>query len=138
MIELQDELKLAYLFVSHDLAVVRHISHRIAVMYLGRIVELADKPTLFTTPLHPYTEALLAAAPVPDPARRKMRRAVLQGDVPSPMRPPSGCRFHTRCPYAQPTCRTIDPPLIEVAPGHHVACLKRPVGGGLQPLQRSA
>ena len=138
MIDLQDELKLAYLFVSHDLAVVRHVSHRIAVMYLGRIVELADKRTLFATPLHPYTEALLAAAPVPDPARRKARRAVLlQGDVPSPMRPPTGCRFHTRCPYVEPAFRTIDPPLIEVTPGHHVACLKRPVGSGPQPLQRS-
>ncbi len=129
MIELQDELALAYLFVSHDLAVVRHISHRIAVMYLGRIVEIADKHTLFATPLHPYTEALLAAAPIPDPARRKMKRVVLQGDVPSPMQPPSGCRFHTRCPYAEAACRIDDPPLLEVAPGHHVACLKRPVGG---------
>ena len=129
MIALQDELKLAYLFVSHDLAVVRHVSHRIAVMYLGRIVELADKRALFATPLHPYTEALLAAAPVPDPARRKRKRVILQGDVPSPMRPPSGCRFHTRCAYAMPECRVTDPPLLEVAPGHHVACLRRPVGG---------
>jgi len=137
MIELQDELALAYLFVSHDLAVVRHISHRIAVMYLGRIVELTDKRTLFSTPLHPYTEALLAAAPVPDPARRKMKRAVLQGDVPSPMQPPSGCRFHTRCPYAEPACRVDDPPLLEVAPGHLVACLKRPVGGSPAPLPRT-
>jgi peptide/nickel transport system ATP-binding protein/oligopeptide transport system ATP-binding protein len=138
MIALQDELALAYLFVSHDLAVVRHISHRIAVMYLGRIVELADKRTLFAAPLHPYTEALLAAAPVPDPARRSMKRVILQGDVPSPMSPPSGCRFHTRCPYAEPACRLTDPPLLEVAPGHHVACLKRSVGGGSQPLTRTA
>ena len=100
MIALQDELQLAYLFVSHDLAVVRHVSHRIAVMYLGRIVELTDKRTLFAAPLHPYTEALLAAAPVPDPARRRIKRLILHGDVPSPVRPPSGCHFHTRCPYA--------------------------------------
>jgi oligopeptide transport system ATP-binding protein len=138
MIALQEELKLAYLFVSHDLAVVRHVSRRIAVMYLGRIVELADKRRLFESPLHPYTEALLAAAPVPDPARRRTRRLVLQGDVPSPMRPPSGCRFHTRCPYADSACRVADPPLLEVAPGHHVACLKRPIGGGVQPLARSS
>jgi peptide/nickel transport system ATP-binding protein/oligopeptide transport system ATP-binding protein len=138
MIALQDELKLAYLFVSHDLAVVRHVSHRIAVMYLGRIVELADKHTLFAMPLHPYTEGLLAAAPQPDPARRKLKRVLLQGDVPSPMRPPSGCRFHTRCPYAEPACRVTDPPLVEVAPGHHVACLKRPMGGGSRQLATTA
>jgi oligopeptide transport system ATP-binding protein len=134
MIALQDELQLAYLFVSHDLAVVRHISHRIAVMYLGRIVELADKRALFATPLHPYSEALLAAAPAPDPTRRKRTRMLLQGDLPSSMRPPSGCRFHTRCTYALPECRVTDPPLLEVAPGHHVACLRRPVGGGTSPL----
>jgi oligopeptide transport system ATP-binding protein len=137
MIALQEELKLAYLFVSHDLAVVRHVSHRIAVMYLGRIVELADKRALFATPLHPYSEALLAAAPVPDPARRRRKRLILEGDVPSPMRPPSGCRFHTRCPYAEPACRVTDPPLIEVAPRHYVACLKRPAGGDARPLARS-
>jgi peptide/nickel transport system ATP-binding protein/oligopeptide transport system ATP-binding protein len=138
MIALQEELKLAYLFVSHDLAVVRHVSHRIAVMYLGRIVELADKRALFEGPLHPYTEALLAAAPVPDPARRRTKRLILEGDVPSPMRPPSGCHFHTRCPYAEPACRANDPPLLEVAPGHHVACLKRPLGGDARPLTRSS
>jgi oligopeptide transport system ATP-binding protein len=134
MIALQDELQIAYLFVSHDLAVVRHVSHRIAVMYLGRIVELTDKRTLFASPLHPYTEALLAAAPVPDPARRRLKRTILHGDVPSPVRPPSGCHFHTRCRYAAPACRVTAPPLLEVAPGHHVACLKRPVGGGDAPL----
>jgi peptide/nickel transport system ATP-binding protein len=134
MMDLQEQFSLAYLFVSHDLAVVRHVSHRIAVMYLGRIVELADKRALFGSPLHPYTEALLAAAPAPDPSRRKAKRAVLQGDVPSPMHPPSGCRFHTRCPYATAECKVIDPPLLEVAPGRHVACLKRPVGGSGGPL----
>jgi oligopeptide transport system ATP-binding protein len=137
MIALQDELKLAYLFVSHDLAVVRHISHRVAVMYLGRIVELADKRALFAAPLHPYSEALLAAAPVPDPIRRRRKHALLQGEVPSPMRPPSGCRFHTRCDYALPECKVTDPPLLEVAPGRQVACLRRPVGGGTAPLTQS-
>jgi peptide/nickel transport system ATP-binding protein/oligopeptide transport system ATP-binding protein len=134
MMDLQEEFKLAYLFVSHDLAVVRHVSHRVAIMYLGRIVELAHKNALFSTPLHPYTEALLAAAPVPDPARRKAKRVILHGDVPSPTHPPSGCRFHTRCPHATIECKVNDPPLLEVAPGHHVACLKRPVGGGVGTL----
>jgi peptide/nickel transport system ATP-binding protein/oligopeptide transport system ATP-binding protein len=138
MIDLQEELKLAYLFVSHDLAVVRHVSHRIAVMYLGRIVELADKRTLFESPLHPYTEALLAAAPVLDPTRRRRKRLILEGDVPSPMHPPSGCRFHTRCPYVEPACRVTDPPLLEVAPGRHVACLKRLADGAARPIVRSS
>jgi oligopeptide transport system ATP-binding protein len=138
MMALQDELKLAFLFVSHDLAVVRHVSHRVAVMYLGRIVELADKRSLFATPLHPYSEALLAAAPAPDPTRRRRKRIILQGDVPSPMHPPSGCHFHTRCPYVLPECSVKDPPLLEVSPGHHVACLRRPVGGDAAPLQRTA
>jgi peptide/nickel transport system ATP-binding protein/oligopeptide transport system ATP-binding protein len=138
MIDLQDEYRLAYLFISHDLAVMRHISHRIAVMYLGRIVELADKRTLFSAPQHPYTEALLAAAPVPDPKRKRAGRVVLMGDVPSPAKPPSGCHFHTRCPYALPACRQQDPPLIEVAPGHHVACLRRPPGGEPVPLTPTA
>jgi len=134
LIDLQDEYQLTYLFISHDLAVMRHVSHRIAVMYLGRIVELADKRTLFATPLHPYTEALLAAAPVPDPAKKRSRRAIVQGEVPSPLRPPSGCHFHPRCRYAIAACRSTDPPLIEVKPGHHVACLRRPVGGDPVPL----
>jgi peptide/nickel transport system ATP-binding protein/oligopeptide transport system ATP-binding protein len=127
LIDLQDDYKLAFLFISHDLAVMRHISHRIAVMYLGRVVELADKRTLFARPLHPYTEALLAAAPVPDPARRR-RRAILQGDVPSPANPPAGCRFHTRCPHAIARCRVEDPVLRPVAAGHAVACLRREPG----------
>ncbi len=128
MIDLQEEFGLAYLFVSHDLAVVEHIGHRVAVMYLGRIVELAANADLFGTPLHPYSEALLAAAPVPDPELRR-ERMVLQGDVPSPMTPPSGCHFHTRCPYVRERCRTETPRLQEVKPAHWVACHLRPVGG---------
>jgi len=119
--DLQRELGLAYLFISHNLAVVEHISHRIAVMYLGRIVEHTDRETLFRKPLHPYTEALLAAVPVPDPAARRAKR-VLQGDVPSPLHPPAGCHFHTRCPYAEARCRSETPRLREIEPGHHVAC----------------
>ncbi len=139
LIDLQDELRLTYLFISHDLAVVRHISHRVAVMYLGRIVEMTTKSHLFRGAQHPYTEALLAAAPVPDPEHRKTNRVILKGDVPSPAKPPSGCRFHTRCPYAEEACRVIDPPLVEVAPGHHVACLKRPamVAGQLSSVAAS-
>ena len=125
LIDLQEEYGLAYLFISHDLAVMRHISHRIAVMYLGRIVELTDKRTLFTQPLHPYTEALLSAATAPDPKRRGLRKKIVQGDVPSPANPPPGCHFHTRCLYATAECRVTAPPLLEVAPGHHVACLLR-------------
>ena len=128
LIDLQDELRLTYLFISHDLAVVRHISHRVAVMYLGRIVELTTRTQLFTRPQHPYTEALLAAAPAPDPARRGAKRLILKGDVPSPANPPPGCRFHTRCPYADAACKVVDPPLVEVSRGHYVACLKRPAG----------
>ena len=134
LIDLQEEFGVAYLFISHDLAVMRHISHRIAVMYLGRIVELTDKRTLFSMPMHPYTEALLSAAPVPDPAKKKARRVIVQGDVPSPAKPPPGCHFHTRCPYALPKCKVEVPPLIEVAQGHHVACLRRPVGASPEPL----
>jgi oligopeptide/dipeptide ABC transporter ATP-binding protein len=121
LVDLQRELKLSYLFISHNLAVVEHISHRIAVMYLGRIVEYTDKTTLFTHPLHPYTEALLAAVPVPDPTVKRVKR-VVAGDVPSPLDPPPGCHFHTRCPYAESRCRNEAPPLREVEPGHHVAC----------------
>jgi oligopeptide/dipeptide ABC transporter ATP-binding protein len=119
--DLQRELGLSYLFISHNLAVVEHISHRIVVMYLGRIVEHTDRETLFRRPLHPYTEALLAAVPVPDPAARRAKR-VLQGDVPSPLHPPAGCHFHTRCPYAEARCRSETPRLREIEPGHHVAC----------------
>jgi oligopeptide/dipeptide ABC transporter ATP-binding protein len=121
LIDLQEELNLAYLFISHDLAVVEHIGHRIAVMYLGRIVELADKEALFTKPLHPYTEALLSAAPVPDPRARR-EKLIIEGDVPSPINPPKGCHFHTRCPYAEARCRIEEPRLREIAPRHWAAC----------------
>jgi oligopeptide/dipeptide ABC transporter ATP-binding protein len=119
--DLQRERRLSYLFISHNLAVVEHISHRIAVMYLGRIVETADKATIFTRPGHPYTEALLSAIPVPDPTIRDTRPA-LQGDVPSPVHPPSGCHFHTRCPIAVARCKVETPLLREIAPGQQVAC----------------
>jgi oligopeptide/dipeptide ABC transporter ATP-binding protein len=119
--DLQRERKLSYLFISHNLAVVEHISHRIAVMYLGRIVEYADTRTIFTNGQHPYTEALLSAVPVPDPAIKR-KKIVLQGDVPSPVNPPSGCHFHTRCPYAVARCKVETPLLREIAPGHHVSC----------------
>ena len=121
LMDLQDEFGLAYLFISHDLAVVEHIGHRIAVMYLGRIVELAPKERIFAQPQHPYTEALMAAAPIADPRSRR-KRLVIEGDVPSPINPPSGCHFHTRCPYAEARCKTEYPPLQEIAPGHVVAC----------------
>jgi len=121
MMDLQDEFGLAYLFISHDLAVVEHIGHRIAVMYLGRIVELSTRDRIFGQPLHPYTEALMAAAPIANPRARR-ERLVIEGDVPSPMNPPPGCHFHTRCPYAIAKCRTDAPPLRSVAPGHVVAC----------------
>ncbi|MGE5269389.1 MAG: ABC transporter ATP-binding protein [Thiohalocapsa sp.] len=121
MMDLQREKRLSYLFIAHDLAVVEHISHRIAVMYLGKIVEYADKKTLFTKPLHPYTEALLSAVPVPNPKLKREKR-LLQGDVPSPIKPPPGCAFHTRCPYVFDRCKLDQPALIEVSPGHGVAC----------------
>ena len=121
LMDLQDEMGLSYLFVAHDLAVVEHISHRVAVMYLGKIVELTDKRTLFANPLHPYTEALLSAVPAPNPRAQK-RRIILAGDVPSPINPPPGCRFHTRCPYAEERCRVEEPVAKEVGTGHFVAC----------------
>ncbi len=123
LMDLQRGSSLAYLFISHNLAVVEHISHRVAVMYLGRIVEIAEKKTIFTSPQHPYTEALLSAVPVPDPTIRREKKLV-EGDVPSPVRRPAGCHFHTRCPYATDRCRTEDPVLKPAAgaPGTLVAC----------------
>ncbi|MDP6688014.1 MAG: dipeptide ABC transporter ATP-binding protein [Alphaproteobacteria bacterium] len=121
LMDLQAELNLSYLFIAHDLAVVEHISDRIAVMYLGRIVEYTDKKTLFTNPQHPYTEALLSAVPIPDPTIRR-KKTILQGDVPSPIKPPPGCHFHTRCPYAEARCTVDVPQLKEYGPGHVVSC----------------
>jgi len=122
LMDLQDEFKLSYLFVAHDLAVVEHISHRVAVMYLGRIVEMTDRKSLFEMPLHPYTEALLSAVPIPKASARSRKRVILTGDVPSPINPPSGCHFHARCPYAMPRCKVEVPALREVVPGHVAAC----------------
>jgi len=122
LIDLQDEFRLSYLFVAHDLAVVEHISHRVAVMYLGRIVEMTDKTSLFETPLHPYTEALLSAVPIPKARAKGRKRVILTGDVPSPINPPPGCHFHARCPYAMARCRVEVPALREVAPGHFASC----------------
>ncbi len=122
MMDLQEEFQLSYLFVAHDLAVVEHISHRVAVMYLGRIVEMTDKKSLFEMPLHPYTEALLSAVPIPKSGARNRRRTIVKGDVPSPISPPPGCHFHTRCPYATARCRSESPVLREVVPGHLAAC----------------
>lgn len=123
MLDLQDRLGLAYLFVAHDLSVVKHVSHRVAVMYVGRIVEIAPTTSLFATPRHPYTEALLSAVPVPDP-RRRAQRIVLEGEVADPSNAPAGCHFHPRCRYAEDRCRVETPVLQEIAPGHAVRCLR--------------
>jgi oligopeptide/dipeptide ABC transporter ATP-binding protein len=137
LMDLQDELKLSYLFVAHDLAVVEHISDRVAVMYLGRIVETTDKTSLFETPLHPYTEALLSAVPIPKASARARKRVILTGDVPSPINPPSGCHFHTRCPYVMARCRHEAPALREVRPKHWAACHLHD-GGVTLPLAKPA
>jgi peptide/nickel transport system ATP-binding protein len=122
--DLQQELGLTYVIIAHDLSVVRHVSDRIAVMYLGKIVELADRDSLYKAPMHPYTKALMSAVPIPDPKRRNVKsdRILLTGDVPSPISPPSGCRFHTRCWKATEICKTTEPPLLELKPGQQVAC----------------
>ena len=122
MVDLQQEFGLSYLFISHDIGVVEHISHRVAVMYLGKVVELADSKAIFTSPQHPYTEALLSAVPIPSPKLKRGRRVLLKGDVPSPIDPPAGCRFHTRCPYAEERCKREEPEFREVSPGQFVAC----------------
>jgi oligopeptide/dipeptide ABC transporter ATP-binding protein len=126
LVDLQREFGLSYLFVAHDLAVVEHISHRVAVMYLGRIVEIASTHDLFENPLHPYTEALLSAVPVPDPTAHR-KRLILAGDVPSPIEVPTGCRFHTRCPYAFDRCKVEEPVLKKALPAHLVSCHLREV-----------
>lgn len=121
LLELQQKLALTYLFIAHNLAVVRHVSDRIGVMYLGKVVEVAETKELFSTPLHPYTQALLSAIPIPDPEIKK-ERILLQGDIPSPINPPSGCRFRTRCRFAKDICKEKEPPLIDMGGEHYVAC----------------
>jgi oligopeptide/dipeptide ABC transporter ATP-binding protein len=121
--ELQEKLNLSYLFIAHDLSVVRHISHRVGIMYAGKMVELADRESIYERPGHPYTRALLSAIPVPDPPQQRQRqRIVLRGELPDPTRPPTGCRFHTRCPEADQLCRELQPADIDLSPTHRSAC----------------
>jgi oligopeptide transport system ATP-binding protein len=132
--DLQDKLGLTYLFIAHDLSVVKHISDRVAVMYLGKVVELAEGSKLYTAPLHPYTQALLSAVPIPDPdVEQKRRRIILQGDVPSPLNPPSGCHFHTRCPLAIQKCKEEEPSFIDYGDGHFAACWRARESATLMP-----
>jgi peptide/nickel transport system ATP-binding protein len=124
--DLQRQSRLTYLFIAHDLSVVRHISHRIAIMYAGKLVEVADREAIYSRPRHPYTEALLSAVPIPDPRlQRNRRRIVLQGEIPDPLAPPRGCRFQSRCPYVRDECRAAAPPLVQKAPEHWAACWVR-------------
>ncbi|MFZ1024407.1 MAG: ABC transporter ATP-binding protein [Thermoplasmata archaeon] len=135
--KLQTDQRLSYLFISHHLSVVRAMAHRVVVMYLGKVVEQADTDELFTLPMHPYTQALLSAIPIPDP-ELKRERIILSGDVPSPAAPPSGCRFHTRCPAVMPVCSKVDPPLLQIRPRHWVACHLYPAPGGAPSPASSA
>jgi oligopeptide/dipeptide ABC transporter ATP-binding protein len=132
--DLQERFGLTYLFISHGLAVVEHISTRVGVMYLGKLVELAPARELYANPLHPYTQALLAAIPLPNPDAKQIKASHLRGDVPNPLAPPSGCRFHTRCPHATEQCKIAEPPLVEITPGHWAACFLHEPG---QNLERS-
>ncbi|MFZ3356429.1 MAG: ABC transporter ATP-binding protein [Thermoplasmata archaeon] len=135
--KLQTDQRLSYLFISHHLSVVRAMAHRVVVMYLGKVVEQADTDELFSRPMHPYTQALLSAIPIPDP-ELKRERIILSGDVPSPAAPPSGCRFHTRCPAVMPVCSKVDPPLLQIRPRHWVACHLYPAPGGAPSPASSA
>jgi peptide/nickel transport system ATP-binding protein len=137
MVDLQKELGLTYVFIAHDLKIVEYVSDRVAVMYLGRVVELAPSRTLYRSPRHPYTKALLSAVPVPDPDRPR-ERVLLQGDVPSPLNPPTGCAFHPRCPFATERCRRETPPLYDLGEGHTTACFLAEEGAQKIPRVASA